>query len=49
MVKQPVVNLGMGVVKPLGAQWLQELYDFMLLHPEVIINGFRGAGILKND
>lgn len=42
---EPVVNLGMGVVKPLGAQWLQELYDYMLLHPEVIINGFRGAGI----
>lgn len=35
----------MSVVKPLGAKWLIELYDHMLGRPEIIINGFRGAGI----
>ena len=41
-----VVDLKLSVVKPLGAQWLIQLYDYMLQIPEFIINGFRGAGIL---
>lgn len=45
--KEETVDLKMSVVKPLGAHWLKELYDYMLLNPNIIINGFRGAGILK--
>ena len=41
-----VVDLKLSIVKPLGAQWLIELYNYMLQKPEFVINGFRGAGIL---
>ena len=46
MNKEGVVDLKLSVVKPLGGQWLMDLYDYMLQKPELIINGFRGAGIL---
>ena len=39
------VDLRLNVVKPLGAQWMIQLYDYLKLHPEVIKNGFKGAGI----
>ena len=42
--KEGVVDLKLSVVKPLGAQWLMDLYDYMLQKPELIINGFCGAG-----
>ena len=45
--KEETVDLKMSVVKPLGARWLKEVYDYMLLNPNIIINGFRGAGIFK--
>ena len=40
------VDLKMSIMKPLGARWLMELYDYLQLRPEIIVNGFRGAGIL---
>ena len=27
--------------------WLMEMYDFMLTKPEIIVNGFKGAGLLQ--
>jgi len=30
----------MSIVKPLGAKWLHDLYDYMLAKPEMIINGY---------
>ena len=41
-----VVDLKMSIVKPLAAHWLVELYDYLLTKPAIIVNGFRGAGIL---
>lgn len=40
------VDLGMSVVKPLGAQWLIEMYDYTKSRPFIISNGFRSAGII---
>lgn len=45
-IKDKVVDLKLSIVKPLGAQWLKEAYDYMLQHPDIIVNGFRGSGIL---
>ena len=42
---QPV-DLRMSVVKPLGAKWLMNLYDYMKQKPDIIRNGFRHAGII---
>ena len=42
---QPV-DLRMSVVKPLGARWMMNLYDYMKLKPDIIRNGFQHAGIL---
>ena len=42
-----VVDLKMSIVKPLGAGWLMEMYDFMSTKPEIIVNGFKGAGLLQ--
>ena len=41
-----VVDLKLGIVKPLGAQWLKEAYDYMLQNPDIIFNGFHESGIL---
>lgn len=43
------VDLKMSVMKPLGAKWLMEMYDHMLMKPEIIINGFKGAGIFPKS
>ena len=45
--RQPV-DLRLSVVKPLGAKWLVDLFDYMKTKPEIIRNGFKEAGILKN-
>ena len=41
------VDLRLNVVKPLGAQWMIQLYDYMKMHPDIIKNGFKGAGITE--
>lgn len=41
------VGLQMSVVKPLGAKWLMGLYEYMKLKPEIVINGFKEAGIFQ--
>ena len=42
--KEPV-DLRLSVMKPLGAKWLIELYDYMKGKPDIIKNGFKEAGI----
>ena len=42
------VNLRLSVVKPLGEEWMKGLYDYLKAKPEIIINGFKGAGIVDN-
>ena len=34
------VDLSMSVVKPIGAQWLIDLVEYMHVNPNIIINGF---------
>ena len=36
--KEPV-DLHLSVIKPLGAEWLVNLYDYMKTKPEIIRNG----------
>jgi len=40
------VDLSLSVVKPLGAIWLINLFDYLHTHPEIARNGFRKAGLL---
>ena len=35
----------LSVMKPLGAQWMIKLHDYLVGKPEIIQNGFKGAGI----
>ena len=35
----------MSQIKPLGAQWLMDMYDHLLEHPDIIKNGLKDAGI----
>ena len=39
------IGLQMSVVKPLGAKWLIGLYEYMKSNPNIMINGFKDAGI----
>jgi len=41
---QPV-DLRLSVVKPVGAQWMIDLYDYLKGHPNIITNGFKHVGI----
>ena len=43
----PSVDLRLSIVKPLGAQWMVELYDNLKGKPNIIRNGFKEAGLLK--
>ena len=40
------VDMRLSIMKPIGAQWLLEMYEYFKSHPNLIINGFRAAGIL---
>ena len=41
-----LVDLHLSRVKPLAATWLIRLMDYLKMHPEIAINGFRRAGLL---
>ena len=41
-----LIDLRMSVIKPLGAKWMVNLYDYLKSKPEIICNGFRAAGII---
>ena len=42
---QPV-DLRLSIVKPVGARWMFELYDYLKSRPEIVVNSFRHVGIL---
>ena len=44
--EKKAVDLRLSVMKPHGAKWLVELYEYLRNNPDVIINGFRETGIL---
>ena len=39
------VDLRFSVIKPIGAQWVIELYNYLKEHPNIISNGFKHVGI----
>lgn len=43
------VDLKLSIMKPLGAKWMVSMYDYFLSKPEIIRNGFKGAGITTNS
>lgn len=40
------VDLKLSTLKPLGAQWLISMYDYLKEHYSITVNGFKAAGIL---
>ena len=44
--KQPV-DLKMSIMKPLGVQWMLNVYKYMTGRPDIVKNGFRKCGIKK--
>ena len=40
---QEIVDTRLSIMKPLMAQWMMHLYDYMLSKPNIIISGFRAA------
>ena len=42
------VDLKLSIMKPLGAKWMVSMYDYFLSKPEIIRNGFKGAGMIIN-
>ena len=41
------IDLSLGIIKPLHAKWIVELFNIMKKKKEKIINGFHSAGITK--
>ena len=41
---QPV-DMQLSTMKPLCAQWVVAMFDYFKSHPDIILNGFKGAGI----
>ena len=41
------VDFKMSTIKPITAQWVIDLYAYLLSQPSIIVNGFQAAG-LKN-
>ena len=46
-VKEPV-HLRLSVMKPVAAEWFVKLHEYLLSKPNIIINGFKGAGITSD-
>ena len=40
------IDLKLSIVKPLGARWMINLYDYLKSKPSIIIKGFKAAGII---
>lgn len=41
------VNMGMAVMKEVGAKWLTALYDKLRTETSIVVNGFKNAGITE--
>ena len=42
---QPV-PMQLSIMKPIGAKWMMDLYDYIKSKPELVINGFRNVGVV---
>ena len=45
-VEDVKVDMSLSVMKELGAEWIVATYDYLRSNPPIVINGFKGAGIL---
>ena len=45
-VEEVKVDMSLGVMKPLGAKWITKMYDYLRGKPDIIVNGFKEAGII---
>ena len=45
---QPV-PMQLSIMKPIGAKWMMNLYDYIKSKPELVINGFRNVGIVDHN
>ena len=43
--EQTPVDLRLSVMKPLGAQWLINAFNYLLSNNEIVVNGFKASGI----
>ncbi len=43
--EQTPVDLPLSVLKPLGAQWLINTFNYLVANNDIIINGFKASGI----
>ena len=41
------INLGMPVLKELGAKWMVEMAEYFGGNPQIVVNGFVKAGIAR--
>ena len=41
------MDMRLSVLKELQAKWIVSAYDHLRSHPEIGINGFKAAGIVK--
>ena len=39
------VDLHLSVLKPLGAQWLINTFNYLVSNNDIIVNGFKASGI----
>ena len=45
-LEREAIDLRLSAMKPLGAKWVIELYDYLKGKPDIIMNAFRESGIL---
>ena len=43
------IDTRLSAIKPVHAQWLIHAYNYIKSRPEIIINGFKAAGILEHN
>ena len=41
------IKFPLSTMKPVGAQWIKELYKYISDHPDIIRNGFKAAGVTE--
>ena len=41
------INMGMAVMKEVGAKWLTALYDKLCTETSLVVNGFKNIGIVE--
>ena len=41
------VDMRLSILKEMQAKWIVSAFDYLISHPEIGINGFKAAGIVK--